>query len=417
MKIVPHTGASLVVRVLLVVLAAGVGWSQQTSGLITGVVRDRQGAVVPNAKVVLLNQSQGTIVRELTTAQDGSFVITPLLPATYSLTVEAPGFKKFEQRDIKLFANDRIALTDIVLEVGAVTESVTVEATAVQLQTQSAERSGVVTGQQVVNLALNGRNYLDLIKTVPGIVSQFDGQVAGPGGIGSIFANGQRGNQNNLTLDGVANMDTGSNGTQHTSLNIDAVAEFKIITNSHPAEFGRSAGAAINIVTKSGTQEFHGVGYWFHRHEGLNANNWRNNIDGLARRKYRYNYQGYNIGGPIYIPGKFNANKDKLFFFWAQEWQEQLVPNSTRYVTVPTAAEREGDFRLTREPDGRPVIIRDPLSGQPFPKQYNSSQPHGPGRTKDSQVVPLAECHRFSGLQLSDAGLQFISTAAVDGTH
>src|SRR6266851_3520869 len=121
-----------------------------------------------------------------------------------------------------------------------------------------AMRSGVVTGSQTVNLALNGRNYLDLIKTVPGIVSDFNGQVAGPGGLGSIYANGQRGDQNNVELDGVGNVDTGSNGTQHTSLNVDAVAEFRVITNSESAEFGRSVGAAVNIITKGGTRDFHG---------------------------------------------------------------------------------------------------------------------------------------------------------------
>ncbi len=340
--------------------------AQQVSGSISGVVKDNQGAVVPNAKVTLVNQLQGG-VREQNTNPDGSFVFTPVMPSTYTVSVESAGFKKFERRDVKLFANDRIALSDIVLDVGAVSETITVEANVVQLQTQSAERSGVVTGLQTVELALNGRNYLDLIKTVPGIVSDFNGQVAGPGGIGSIYANGQRGNQNNLTLDGVANMDTGSNGTQHTSLNIDAVAEFKVITNSQPAEFGRSAGAAINIVTKGGSKDFHGAGYWFHRNEGLNANNWRNNRDGLGRKFYRYNYQGYNIGGPIYIPGKFNKNKEKLFFFWAQEWQRQLIPNGTRQVTVPTAAERRGDFTGTHEGDGRPVTIMDPLTKQPFP--------------------------------------------------
>ncbi|MBM3748193.1 MAG: hypothetical protein FJW34_20615, partial [Acidobacteria bacterium] len=354
---------TLVTSLLLFSTAA---WTQQTSGSIAGVVKDHQGALIPNAKVTLVNQEQGSS-REMQSNPDGSFVFFPLLPATYSVMIEAAGFKKFERRDIKLFPNDRIALGDVVLEVGSLSETITVEASVVMLQTQSAERSGIITGSQTVNLALNGRNYLSLIGLVPGIVSWADNQVAGPGGIGSISANGQRANQNNLTLDGVANMDTGSNGTQHTSLNIDAVAEFRVITNSQPAEFGRSAGAAINIVTKSGTREFHGTGYWFHRHEGLNANSWRSNQDGLQRRFYRYNYQGYNLGGPVYVPNKFNTNKEKLFFFWSQEWQNQLIPNATRYVTVPTAAQRRGDFSLTNEADGSLVTIRDPLSAAPFP--------------------------------------------------
>ncbi len=394
------------IRVALVCLAvlAGSAWAQQTSATLMGVVKDKQGAVVPNATVVLRNQEQGATVRELKSEADGSFAIAPLQPATYTLTVEAPGFKKFEQRDIKLFANDRVSIPNIVLDIGNVTETVTVEAAPVQMQTESAERSGVVTGVQTVNLALNGRNYLDLVKTIPGIISQFNGQVAGPGGIGSIFANGQRGNQNNVTLDGVTNMDTGSNGTQHTSLNIDAVAEFRVITNSQPAEFGRSAGAAINIVTKSGTRDFHGTGYWFHRHEGLNANTWRNNqdlvnVNGLevaqARRLYRYNYQGLNVGGPIFIPGKFNSNREKLFFFFGYEWQNQLVPNSTRNVLVPTQAERNGDFRLTHEADGKPVIIRDPLTGQPFPDNTIPANRINPLGQKILNFYPLPNISGF----------------------
>ncbi len=359
------SGRTAILLILLCCVST-LAWAQQTSGSVSGVVKDNQGAVVPNAKVVLINQAQGTVTRELTSGADGNFVITSLLPATYTVTVEATGFKKFERKDIRLFANDRIAVGDITLEVGALTETITVEASAVQLQTQSAERSGIVTGIQTVNLALNGRNYLGLVGSVPGVVSEFNGQIAGPG-IGNININGQRNNQNNITLDGVSNMDTGSNNTQHTSLNIDAIAEFKILSNSHPAEFGRSSGGAVNVVTKSGTSEFHGTGYWFHRNEGMNAQTWRNNADGIrAKKTYRYNYQGFNLGGPFYIPGKLNTAKDKLFFFVGHEWQEQLVPNTERRVTVPTAAERNGDFSLSHESDGRLVTIKDPLNGLPF---------------------------------------------------
>ncbi len=210
-----------------------------------------------------------------------------------------------------------------------------------------------------MDLAMTGRNFLDLARTIPGVVYT--------GGLGGIQANGNRGNQNNLTLDGVTNVDTGSNGGMLATTNIDMIAEFKVITNSQPAEFGRSSGAQINVVTKSGTQDFHGTGYLFHRHEGLNANSWRNNIENKPRQFYRYNYAGYNIGGPAYIPGKLNKNKDKLFFFVGMEWQNQLVPQGLRNVTVPTEAERNGDFSQTHESGGSPVIIKDPLTKAPFP--------------------------------------------------
>ena len=344
-------------------LAAAAAWAQQSSASLSGAVKDNQGGAIPGAQVVIVNQLQGATARQLKTGEDGTFNAPSLNPAIYTVTIQAQGFKKFEQKDIKLFANDRIALPPALLEVGGLSETVTVEGSTAQLQTETAERSGIVTGAQTVDLALNGRNYLNLTATVPGILNTSTNDVAGPGGIGSIFANGQHGDMNSVALDGATNMDTGANGTQLTSLNIDAVAEFRVLTNSQPAEYGRIPGAMISIVTKSGTKNFHGTGYWFHRNDDLNATNWRNNHMGLAKPKYRYNYAGYNIGGPVYIPGKFNKGKEKLFFFWSQEWQRQLIPQGAVNVTVPTAAERQGDFSLTHDGSGILQTIKDPLNG------------------------------------------------------
>jgi hypothetical protein len=332
--------------------------AQQISGSLTGVVKDSLQGSVANAKVTLNNRQQGT-TREATTALDGGFVFTQLQPGTYNVSVEAAGFKKFEQKDVSVFANDRASLGDIVLTVGALTDTVTVEGQAAAVQTASAERSGVLTTRQVVDLAETGRSLFDLTKTLPGIVYT--------GGLGGVASNGNRNNQNNFTLDGVTNVDTGSNGGTLATTNIDMIAEMKVITNSQPAEFGRSSGAQIEVVTKSGSQNFHGTGYFFHRHEDLNANTWRNNIDGRARPYYRYNFAGFNVGGPAYIPGKFNKNKDKFFFFVGIEWQKQLVPNSLSNVTVPTALERTGDFSQSHDGGGNPLKIVDPLNGIQFP--------------------------------------------------
>ncbi len=329
--------------------------AQQISGSITGVVKDSQQASILGAKVTLLNAEQG-ISREATTSADGSFTFTQVQPGTYRLSVETAGFKKFEQKDLKLFANDRIVLGDIILAVGALTETVTVEAQAASVQTASAERSGVLTTRQVLDLAETGRSLFDLTKTLPGVVYT--------GGLGGINANGNRNNQNNFTLDGVTNVDTGSNGGTLATTNIDMIAEMKIITNSQPAEFGRASGAQIQVVTKSGTKDFHGTGYFFHRHEGLNANTWRNNIDNRARPFYRYNFAGFNVGGPAYIPGVFNKEKEKFFFFIGVEWQNQLVPNNLTNVTVPTELERKGDFSQSHDSGGSPLKIFDPANGK-----------------------------------------------------
>ncbi len=338
-----------VMRVLILILfCACVAVAQQVSGSIIGTVKDSQQAAIANAKIIL-NNPQMASNREVNTSTDGSFVFTQVQPGTYRLTVESAGFKKFEQTDVRVFASDRVALGDIVLAVGTLNETVTVEASAAQIQTASAERSGVLTTTQVLDEGLLSRSVFDLVRTMPGIAT--GGSTSGLG-VGSINANGNRNNQNNFTMDGVTNIDTGSNGGTLATTNVDMIAEMKVITNSQPAEFGRSSGAQIQVVTKGGTKDFHGTGYVFHRHEDLNANSWRNNIDGRSRAFYRYNFAGFNVGGPIYIPGKFNKNKDKFFFFVGREWQNQLIPNSVSNVTVPTALERTGDFSQTHDGAG-----------------------------------------------------------------
>jgi hypothetical protein len=340
--------------------SASVLCGQQISGSIAGVVKDSQQASVANAKVALNNQEQGT-TREDVAATDGSFVFTQLQPGTYTLSVEATGFKKFEQKNIKVFANDRVGLGDIILSLGQLTETVLVESQVAMVQTASAERAGVLTSRQVMELSEISRSLFDLTRVTPGVVYT--------GGLGGVAANGNRNNQNNFTLDGVTNVDTGSNGGTLATTNMDMIAEMKVITNSQPAEFGRSSGAQIEVVTKSGTKDFHGTGYLFHRHEDLNANSWRNNIDGRSRPFARYNFAGFNVGGPAYIPGKLNRNKDKLFFFVGIEWQNQLSPNNLSNVTVPTALERTGDFSQTHDGAGFApnITIFDPANGKmPF---------------------------------------------------
>ena len=353
--------ARLIVRALAaILLCASFVAAQQISGTITGVVRDSQQGAVVNAKVVLTNVEQGT-TREANSGADGSFVFTLVQPGTYNVVIESPGFKKVDQKDVKLFANDRISLGDIVLSVGALSETVSVEAQSTAIQTQSAERAGVLTGSQVLDFGAGSRSLFDLVRVMPGVVYT--------GGLGGIAANGNRSNQNNFTLDGVTNVDTGSNGGTLATTNMDMIAEMKVITNSQTAEFGRSSGAQIEVVTKSGTKQFHGTGYLFHKHEDLNANSWRNNIDNRQRAKNRVNTDGFNIGGPAYIPGVFNKNKDKFFFFVGIEWQNQLSANGLSNVTVPTALERTGNYSLTHDGSGFApnITIFDPLNGKtPF---------------------------------------------------
>jgi len=360
----------LLALMLLVVVVA----SAQTSSSLSGIVHDQQGNAIVGAKVVATNPARGQTV-ETTTSSEGTFTFTTLQPGTYTVTVEAPGFKKFVKTGIVLNVADKQSTGVIALEVGEISTTVEVIAEAAQLQikTESGEQGNVISNTQLQNLAINGRNYLDLLKLTPGVVVNANFQVSGPGGFGAISIAGTRQNQHNLTIDGTTNVDTGSNGTQHIALSLDNIAEFKILTANYQAEYGRSAGGDIKIVTKSGTREFHGTGFYFHRHEQFNANSFFNNANGRdangfernPRNFFRYNQQGYNIGGPVKLPKKFL--QDKLFFFWSQEWQEQLVPQAARLSRVPTAAEVAGDFSQTRDGNGVAITIRDPLTGQPFP--------------------------------------------------
>ncbi len=350
---------------LLILMSVASVYAQTAAGSISGTVQDIQTASLAGATVTITDQEKKSSLKA-TADNAGRFTFPQLQPGNYTIIIEAKGFRKIERKDIVLNANDKIALPPFVAEIGSVDQVIEVAAQTQELQTESAERGAAITGKQLQNVAVNGRGYLALVGLAPGVVSTVNLQTAGSGGLGSISANGARTSQNNLTLDGIGNVDTGSNGGQLATVSLDSVQEFKILTSNYQAEYGRSSGAQISVVTKSGSSAFHGSAYLFHRHEGLNANNWKNNRDGIQRNKYRYNDPGYTIGGPVFLPKIFNTNKDKLFFFFSQEFQKQLVPQGTRNVTMPTALERKGDFSQTVDNNGNPFpYIKDPLSTSP----------------------------------------------------
>jgi len=351
--------------VLAALLCSSAAYTQTSTGSITGTVTDPQAAAVSQATVTAKDQGKGTAYRS-TTDTSGLFAFPSLPPSTYTISVEAPNFKRLDINAQVLNANDKLSLGTIALQIGSTTQTVEVQAQAAELQTASAERSNAIVGKQLENTLVNGRSYLDLTKLIPGVVSTVNLQTAGHGGVGSISANGARTNQNNLTLNGLGNVDTGNNGDQLATVSLDSVQEFKILTSNYQAEYGRSSGAQISVVTKSGGSRFHGSGYWFHRHDSLNANNWKNNRDGLARKLFRFNDQGYTIGGPVYIPKVESKTKDRLFFFFSQEYQQQLKPNGEQDKTVPTVLERSGDFSQSVDKNGKPYpYIRDYTTGLP----------------------------------------------------
>ena len=338
--------------------------AQSTSASVSGTIQDAQAGVLPGATVTLTSRTQGT-KQTTVTDSEGRFVFAIVRPDTYSLTAALEGFKSLERTNLVVSASDRIAVGTLTLEVGAMSEEVTVTSRVSEVQISSGERSFTLDSEQLKNIANNGRSLFGFVSLVPGALQQ------GTGGTEVTSAeqftvNGQRQNSNNVTIDGVANIDTGNNGGNMASTNIDAISEFKILTNSYQAEYGRAVGGQVQVVTKSGTQAFHGSGYWFGRRSDWNANTWTNNRAGLDLAKSSRDDKGYTIGGPVWIPKAFNQDKRKLFFFLSQEWQTRSDPVAERLSRVPTALERRGDFSQSVDQSGNPFpYIRDYASGLP----------------------------------------------------
>jgi hypothetical protein len=351
----------------LLLLAAGltgVVFGQGLTGSITGTILDPSGSAVPGAEVTLVNVATSQ-TRQTTTQTNGDFVFTQLLPGTFRLTVTAGGFRKYEQTDVILTATERVVLGRIQLAVGDISQTIEVQAEAARLQTESAERSGLISTQQTENIPLKGRDYLGLVRLLPGVVDRQNRNAPGWNNFSDISINGNRTGTVNLTLDGVSSLDTGSMTGPYLAPSVDAVAEIKVLLTNYQAEYGRSSGGTINTIIKGGTREFHGGAYYFHRNEALNANEFFRNKGGLDRPRYRFHYPGYFLGGPVTI-GKFNRNRDKLFFFWSQEFLPRKSPTSLQRRTFPTALERQGDFSQSFDQNGALIRITDPLTHQPF---------------------------------------------------
>jgi hypothetical protein len=353
--------------------------AQTTSAAVFGSVTDSQGGVLPGATVTLTSRTQAYTLTA--TADDqGRFVFPIVRPDSYTLRVSLERFKTLERTNVVVSANDRFSTGVLMLEVGAVTEEVSVTARVSELQATSGERSYTLEGETIKNIANNGRSLFGFATLVPGVVPQpgnGGARMSGPPEQASGFTvNGQRPNSNNVTIDGVANIDTGDNGGAMVTTNIDAVAEFKILTNAYQAEYGRAVGGQMQVVTKSGTQSFRGSGYWLGRRSDWNANTWTNKRAAapppvgsgqlIELPQASRNDFGYTIGGPVYVPGVFNKEKKKLFFFWSQEWQRRNDSVAERLSRVPTELERRGDFSQTVDRSGNPYpYIRDYTTNLP----------------------------------------------------
>jgi hypothetical protein len=372
------------IAVGVLVLSAAFVRAQDTASL-AGTVHDSTGAIVAGAQVTVSSTERG-IKRDTTTNSDGEYAEAALpAPGAYNVTVTSKGFKKFEARGVLLSVAQKTRV-DVTLQVGAASTEVTVEGTSVaQVETQSSDLSGTVTGKEISQLALNGRNFTQLVTLVPGISNQTGQDEAQVGIMGSVqySMNGGRVEYNNWELDGGDNMDNGSNGSLNVFPSVDAIAEFKVLTSNYGAQYGRNGSGTVETELKSGTSHFHGDLYEFVRNDDFNAKNYFDS----SRPSYKKNDFGGTIGGPVYIPGVYNKDKQKTFFFYSEEWRREITPANFNQP-VPYSQERTGNFSDVCPASGPvdttdfpncPVDNTDPANPVYFPGNQVPVSPTGTG--------------------------------------
>lgn len=370
--------AALLGALLLVAFAA---YGQSDNANVNGVITDPSGSAIPNAKITLKNQATGQI-REAATNESGVYSIPTVPPGTYTLTVEVSGFKKYESRDNKVDPSVPANIS-AALSVGSLTETVEVTGTIATLQTESGALGKVIEGKQIQDIQLNGRNPIFLALLKPGVrggsLANFSFDLT----TGGLNINGSRSQDNLITYDGAVAVRTRSNGTSIGTADLDQTAEVQVLTASYGAEFGRSSGGQIRVITKSGTRSFHGSAYEYFRNGAMDANSWSRNRNPATNfvAPFKYNQFGFNVSGPLYIP-KYNTDRNKVFFTFAMEWVRRRT-EQVNNRTVPSVRMKNGDFGELLTPSiwfGSAQIIKDPDTGIAFPGNIvpkNRQSPNG----------------------------------------
>jgi hypothetical protein len=352
--------AGLLILALVMFLPV-VGWAQDAATVV-GAVTDPTGAAIPNCKVQVANPTKG-FTRELVTNSAGEYTAAKIPIGDYVITAEATGFQKLVRSGITLDVGQTLRV-DLQLTLGQTTQEISVSGNVTKVETENAIVSDMVTGSQIQDLNLNGRNYQALTILTPGAApdNSFDPSHLGHNAQASIQFNGTRSYYNNFEIDGAENEDTTSGGTSPATFpNLDSIAEFRISTSNYGADVGMYAGANIQVVTKSGTKDFHGDAYEFVRNDHMDANDWFANRElwsGLnpadcggnpagpcnaPKTPLKWNVYGFTFGGPFYIPGHYNTDKSKTFFFYSESWAKYRE-GTVISAGAPTLRMRQGDF-------------------------------------------------------------------------
>ena len=358
----------LLLLLSLILLSALLLYPQSDSAQVSGYVKDPAGAAIPGASIELRNETTG-LERRASTNESGYFVIPGLPPGNYTLAVEAQGFKKFTKTQNKLDPS-MSATIDATLVIGSLTESIEVTAEATTVQSETATVGKLIEGKQIENMMLNGRNPIFLALLKPGVRGGSLQSFSFDLNSGGFAINGSRAADNLITYDGAPAIRTRGNNTSVGTVDVETVQEIQVLTANYNAEYGRASGGQVRIVTKSGGRDFHGSLYEYFRNEHLDANTWARNRTGDKRQANKFNQFGYMFNGPVYIPGKWNNDRNKLFFLWAQEYVRYRQDQTSAQI-VPSLAMRTGDFSELLSASnsffGKVRTINDPLNGgQPF---------------------------------------------------
>ncbi len=329
-------------RILIFLAVTGVCAFAQTATLL-GTVTDNTGAVVPDARVIVTNTAT-QVQRSLQTNSAGNYTAPDLLIGPYSIRIEQKGFKTYDRTGLVLNSNDTVRI-DATMQIGELSESVTVAADAIQVQSDTSEVSDTISGRQVAQLAVNGRHIAALAILGTGASSDLPdfNLPIGVGGSTYISFNGQRPDHNVWMIDGGENYDRGCGGCVTMMPSMDAISEFKTLTSNSGADFGLGSGGTINLIIKSGSSQYHGSAWELFRNDALDANNYFANLNGSPKPKLRSNVYGFNVGGPAWIPKVYNKERNKTFFFVNQEWRKFVLGSQVFAPAIPQA-QRSGDF-------------------------------------------------------------------------
>ncbi len=329
--------------------------AQAVSGTISGNIADPQAQVIPGATLTITNEATND-ARLTVSDGNGSFQVTNLQPGSYTVKVEMPSFRTLERKNVVLSAGERLSVGTLTLDIGSLGETVVVEARGTQVNIAETQHSGLITSKQIEQVQVLGRDVTSIMRLLPGV--RYENTVDSLGmSFGTNVPNvgGARRDWSNVITDGVVSNEVGNSGLMAQQINLDAIAEVRVLLNSYRAEYGRAGGGQVQIVTKSGTSNYHGNLYYYGRNESLNANNFFTNRANAPKPRYRFNTYGANLGGPVPKAEK------KLFFFYSMEAPLVSRPGPLRNWTMPTAAEMQGDFSQTLDSQGRLINIKDPL--------------------------------------------------------